>query len=316
MNCRICDNENDNKTYKIKEMMYGFNEEFDYLECSKCGCLQIVDFPESIGKYYPSNYYSFNKGKVNHFKKHFVIKRNEYVLFKKNLIGKMVNRFYNWPLLETLSLANLDDDSKILDVGCGAGHLLYSLKEIGFKDLTGVDPFVSKDSVGDQVKIYKKTIHELPDSQQFDIIIFNHSFEHIADEFETISKASRLLSSNGSCIIGIPIKTEYIWDRYNINWVQVDAPRHYYLHTLKSFEHLASRAGLIIRDVIFDSSAFQFWGSEQYKKNINLTADNSYFIDHKNSIFSAVDIKEFNKKAEELNKNKQGDQALFYLVKT
>ncbi len=32
------------------------------------------------------------------------------------------------------------------------------------------------------------------------------------------------------CLIRIPIKTEHIWNLYGVDWVQVDAPRHFYIH--------------------------------------------------------------------------------------
>ena len=75
------------------------------------------------------------------------------------------------------------------------------------------------------------------------------------------TKISKILSENGVCIIRIPVKTKYIWNCYSVNWVQIDAPRHFFLHTLKSFELLVEKSGLSIQDVIFDSTEFQFWGS-------------------------------------------------------
>lgn len=59
--CRICDNENLNQAYQLKEMMFGIRDEFTYFECSVCGCLQISEFPEDISKYYPQDYYSFSE---------------------------------------------------------------------------------------------------------------------------------------------------------------------------------------------------------------------------------------------------------------
>jgi hypothetical protein len=56
--CRICGNIKDNKEYIIKEMHFGFGEEFTYFQCKKCGCLQIKNIPDNLSKYYPSNYYS------------------------------------------------------------------------------------------------------------------------------------------------------------------------------------------------------------------------------------------------------------------
>ncbi len=70
------------------------------------------------------------------------------------------------------------------------------------------------------------------------------------------------------------------------------------------------KSGLIIKDVIFYSTEFQFLGSEQYKRNISLTANRN-----KKSIFTKKQIKRFREKANKLNKNKQGDQAAFYLMR-
>jgi hypothetical protein len=40
-------------------MQLGLREEFEYFECSKCGCLQIEEVPLDLSKYYPDNYYSY-----------------------------------------------------------------------------------------------------------------------------------------------------------------------------------------------------------------------------------------------------------------
>src|SRR4249920_2455956 len=57
--CAVCGNGEANQTYTVREMQWGMRDEFEYFECSKCGCLQIVDFPSDISKYYPTNYYSY-----------------------------------------------------------------------------------------------------------------------------------------------------------------------------------------------------------------------------------------------------------------
>jgi hypothetical protein len=50
--------------------------------------------------------------------------------------------------------------------------------------------------------------------------------------------------------------------------VQLDAPRHLFLHTRKSFGLLAARAGLQIEKWFCDSTSFQFWGSELYQRKL------------------------------------------------
>ena len=55
--CRICRNEHGNTSFQAREMMFGFGDEFEYVECAQCGCLQIRSYPADLSKYYPSNYY-------------------------------------------------------------------------------------------------------------------------------------------------------------------------------------------------------------------------------------------------------------------
>ena len=57
--CRICGNRTDHKIYRVKEMYFGTRQEFEYFECERCQCLQIVKIPENLGEFYRHEYYSF-----------------------------------------------------------------------------------------------------------------------------------------------------------------------------------------------------------------------------------------------------------------
>ncbi|GBD90738.1 hypothetical protein BMS3Abin04_01457 [bacterium BMS3Abin04] len=66
---------------------------------------------------------------------------------------------------------------------------------------------------------------------------------------------------------------------------------------------------------MYDSDAYQFWGSEQYLKGIPMRDKRSYYENHEQSIFTKEQIKQFEVKATELNKKGEGDAACFYLKK-
>ena len=317
MKCKICKNEKENKEFKVREMMFGSRDKFIYFQCANCGCLQIKDIPEDISQYYPLNYYSFN---ISHNKFENPIKllakrlRNHYAIFNKGVIGKLIYGYFPYDSLRSLSRIKLTKDPKILDVGCGSGNLLYALKKLGFKNLLGVDPYIEKDiNYQNGLDILKKTVHEI--SGEYDLIMFHHSFEHISDPVETLCSVQKLSAPNGICLIRIPIIDSWAWENYGANWVQIDAPRHLFLHSRKSMDIIAQKAGFKIKEIICDSTEFQFWGSEQYKRDIPLNSENSYSVNPSKSIFSKREIRIFKEKAKKLNSESRGDQVAFYLKK-
>lgn len=297
--------------------MYGLREEFTYFECLDCGCLQLVDIPASLDKYYPDNYYSFQvidkSNPANKIKSSLGREQKRYSLFQQGIFGRLVNIKYSYREGELLRKLDIRKDWKILDIGCGAGLWLRSLSELGFTNLYGADPFIDADVNESSVRIQKRTIHELKDSQKYNLIRSNHSFEHMPDQYETLIKIHELLVPNGFCTIAMPVKTETIWDRYGTNWIQIDAPRHLIIHTVASFTNLARRAGFEVINVTFNSTAFQFWGSEQYLRDMPLKSEKSYSLSPRNSIFSREMIRRYHHEAEQLNRESQGDQAIFVL---
>jgi SAM-dependent methyltransferase len=314
--CRLCGNEKNNNLYAAREMMFGFRDKFIYVECANCGCLQIKDYPDDLVKYYPSNYFSYKKLLIpsdNFITIYFLHKWVEFSLTGKSFIGNIISKIKPIPTFyHLLRKYNIRRDSKVLDVGCGSGKFLSLLHRGGFYDLVGIDPYLPNDlHYCNGFNLFKKDLKDL--DQKFDLITLNNSFEHMPKPLDVLKKINNLLNQEGLLIIGIPV-IGYAWRYYGINWVQLDAPRHLYLHTTKSMEILSKKSGFIIDDVSYNSDEFQFWGSEQYIKNIPLIDDRSYWMNPANSIFSK-NIETFKHRALELNQKRDGDQASFILKK-
>lgn len=300
------------------EMMLGIKEKFNYFQCSNCDCLQIQNIPKDLARFYPTNYYSTKPIKRFGFIESYLRKKRVAAITKRqrninNLISQYLHLepFYmNW-----LGQIELPKSAKILDVGSGSGLMLLELKNLGFTNLTGIDPFIEKDICYSKgFTLWKKDIMDL--SETFDFIMFNHSFEHLQEPERVLLKTTMLLNDNGLILIRIPLVGSFAWEHYKTNWVQLDAPRHLFLHSRKSIDFLANRTALKIEEVFYDSTEFQFWGSEQYLQNIPLMDRHSYAVDHKNSIFSRKQIENYRAKAIELNATQQGDQACFFIRKS
>lgn len=271
--CRICGQKAEMKKWTAKEKMYGTKEEFVYMLCPGCGCLQIENIPQNLGDYYSNQYYSF--------------KERSGSLKGDNISGK-----------------------KYLDVGCGSGAYLCKLAAAGAGELYGCDPFIEKDIFYENgVKIYKKTIHEM--QGEFDYIFMMDSFEHMTDPHEVMDSLGRLLAPKGVVRIEIPVFPNIAFDMFGVNWYQLDAPRHIFLHGKKSMEYLAEKHNFVIVNSEWNSNNSQIVRSFLYSKDVCFNDQTQEALV---KYFSQADLDSITKQCDMANQNEYGDHAVFYLM--
>ena len=298
-------------------MLFGTRENFDYFQCSSCQCLQISTPPENLDAYYPENYYSFHREVLpqpRSWKRYLKRKRTQYFLGDTSLIGKILTVIHGEPLLDAWAKnARLRIDSHILDVGCGNGHLLSRLANEGFTRLTGIDPFFTREvNTPCGFQTHKRTIEE--ESDCFDFVMLHHTFEHVTNPEATLRAIHKATKPDGRVLIRIPV-ISWAWEHYGVHWVGIDAPRHFWIHSLKSMELLCESCGFAVESIQYDSTGFQFWGSEQYMKNIPLENELSAWTGRSQIIFSERQMQTWEQAAQSLNEEKRGDQACFFLIK-
>jgi SAM-dependent methyltransferase len=313
--CKICGNDEDNSVLKVREMYFGTREVFDYLECSNCGCLQLLNPPEDFSKHYPKEYFTYRQkpeGKVKSALNRF---RDKAAMGESNLIGNILLRIFGEPTyIKRLKTAEVNMNDKILDVGCGKGILLHKMKQSGFENVIGVDPFLDETiNYRNGLKILKQNLEEI--EGEYDFVMFNHSFEHMENPNKILKNVNQLLNDNKFVLLRIPVCDSFAFRHYRGNWCSLDAPRHLFLHTKNSIKILAEKTGFRIEKIDYDSRSWQFWGSEQYSKNISLLDEKSFYINPQRSIFDDKDLKNFEDRTKQLNANGDGDQAEFYLRK-
>jgi SAM-dependent methyltransferase len=315
--CRICDT-GSHRTFVAREMMFGTRETFEYLECEHCGCVQIATIPPDASRFYPDDYYAHQQEQPqpktlrDRIRRH----RTAYQLGRKNPIGWLLARTqpHTPPHVEWARWAGADLDDAILDVGCGNGKLLLEMHLYGFSQLLGVDPFVEADlDYRNGVRILRRDVSEI--QGPFDFVMMHHALEHVPDPLATLREVHRLLRPGGSALIRIPVADSYAWRTYRADWVQLDPPRHFHLLTRRAMEILARSAGLEITEVVHDSESFQFWGSEQYLREIPLRDPRSVAMYMEQPVFSQEELERYAEQARLLNQQGDGDSAGFYLRK-
>lgn len=234
------------------------NEKFSIWHCANCTIrfTQDVADQSGIGKYYQSdNYISHSDTKTG-----------------------FVNSLYHSIRKFTLNLKKLLVQNQtqlksgtILDIGCGTGAFLNTMKETGWK-ITGLEPdetAIKKAKLLYQIQPQSPSeLFNLSD-QQFDAVTMWHVLEHVHQLNEYLFQLRKILKDNGTLIIAVPNYTSFDAQFYKETWAAYDVPRHLYHFSPKSMEMLVKRYGMkvkTIRPMWFDSYYVSML-SEKYKDN-------------------------------------------------
>ena len=164
-------------------------------------------------------------------------------------------------ILKLLKKYGLNENSKILDIGCGEGSTLLYLKnesnklygmdiseeaiELSRNNLTDVTYFL-----GDITK--KET---LPD-QKFDLIICSEVLEHITDDEIAIENISSLLKKGSYLIITVPHRKDY--------WTKADTEAgHVRRYETSEIRNKVNKSGFQVKELIT-------WGYPLYNIYYNI----------------------------------------------
>jgi|SRR5579859_1339952 len=275
----------------VREMMLGTRDEFLYSECSECGCLSLAEIPDDLDQYYPLDYCKVKTRP-----------RSVLRMIRNALYLSRFSFLVNWRQrndLDVIRRVHLKKDMAFLEVGGRSGSLLGDLRELGY-NARGVNLFVRMD-VEDRygVRVERKTLAEV--KGKFDIILLRHSLEHMP--IDLLRVAREHLRNNGSCVVCMPV-LGWGWQAYSTDWAELDAPRHLFVHSSKSFSLLAQKSGFRIDKVVFDSTEVQLWASDSYQRGVPL-AEMPQPTRSQRSHMRQL--------AEALNLTGKGDTAQFYL---
>jgi SAM-dependent methyltransferase len=320
--CQLCGSTGPHQTIEVREMMFGTREVFQYYSCSTCDTLQIVNVLEGqeLMRHYPPNYACHNMSAQPRALRWLITQQDR---FKFHTAGRLVGALIAAPLPEfivraatqgdvvrMLAQLALERDARILDVGCGDGALLDRLAKVGFNNLSGADPFIAADGETPRgVPLMKRYLSEV--TGQFDLVMFNHSLEHVPDPVATLKAAYEKLTGGGICLARVPTTSSEAWKIYGADWVQIDAPRHIVIPSRQGMALAADKAGLRVEKTFDDSTAGQFIGSETYRRDVALT--DPKILEKILRMFGPKQIWEWEKRAELLNRQGLGDQTGFVL---
>lgn len=242
--CPICFSNEIQKDLEVKDFTVS-KESFDVFSCKSCGgkFTQEIPVESEIGKYYQSEDYishtDTNKGIVNSL---YQLVRNYTLGSKMNLVKKETGK----------------NSGKILDIGCGTGAFLKTMKDAGWETL-GLEP----DERARKIAWGKNNIEtEFPDhlfqlgEGAFDVVSMWHVLEHVHELHPYLEKIFSTLKKDGILLIAVPNFESSDARHYASNWAAYDVPRHLYHFSPNSMKVLLEKHGFQIdshKQMPFDS---------------------------------------------------------------
>ncbi len=300
--CKFCGKE-DFLVVPAKERMLQLSGEFQYRECLSCGSLQLIDIPKDLANYYPKESYYSQAPLVYSSRLKNLLKSIRLEVFRILPIPFFSPSYGEW--LRKLRPKKQD---RIADIGCGNGQLLYEMYASGFRKLEGFDPYIPETKkINDSLQLFCESFESAKGT--FDLIMMHHSFEHMEDPESILKVCFQKLKAGGKLLVRTPVTDSQVWKEKKELWVQLDAPRHLVIPSVQGFSQLSEEIGFQLDEVVFDSTAFQFWGTALYEKGKALNPDLVQ------SLFTDSELKEMHKKALQYNQEGKGDQVCFYLIK-
>jgi len=229
---------------------------FSIWHCNACTARFTQDVPEqdAIGAYYASdNYISHSDTKKG------LINSLYHLVRKRTLAGK------KGLVIQQTGITK----GAILDIGCGTGAFLHTMKEAGW-DITGLEPDqIARTKAAELYAVHPQEPGKLFELKpaSFNAITLWHVLEHVHELHAYISQIEQLLAPGGKAFIAVPNYTSTDAAIYQAHWAAYDVPRHLYHFSPQSIEALLRQHGLkliTVKPMWFDSFYVSML-SEQYK---------------------------------------------------
>jgi hypothetical protein len=311
--CRACSSTIANEPFEVSERYFGGQGRHAYVECGTCGTIEMVTFPTDIGALYPPLYRP--KFRVPSGVRRWLLRQRADAVrgSRWNFVGRALAARYGTPdWAGWMANTGTSLNSRILDVGSSDGELLVTLSAAGYRNLTGIDPYIAHDrEFPGGVRVLKRRLEEHPG--EYDLIMLNHSLEHMTEPTEALVQVGRLLAPAGWVMVRLPVAGGYGWKTYREHWFGLEAPRHLVLPSADGMQRIAARAGFTIVKTVYDGHGGYYAMGEAAKRGLPMDGPRRPARQRAAEIFSPPEMAEFRALAEERNAIGDGDTAAFYL---
>ena len=219
-------------------------DEHRLVTCRRCGLHFINPRPDAgtIAAYYPDDYIPHQKPRRTRLAG-WELKAGGEPGAARSVVDRLtlhVMQSVSWYLIPPRH-----GDRKILDVGCGSGRLLDTMRLLGW-DTYGVEPSPAAvqravDAGHQAVVGTAEEAHFEPES--FDVVYLWHVLEHTHSPRRALANCRRYLKPGGKLVMAVPNFNSFHSRLFGRYWWSTDAPRHLFQFTRRTIRAYLDELG-------------------------------------------------------------------------
>lgn len=207
-------------------------EQYKVVTCDSCGLRYTRPLPseEELIPLYSQEYYGASKSRR----------------LSWDSLRLLLHQYVLWQRRGTLGSR---PPGRILDVGCGDGDFLASLKRRGWETYaTDLSAAACKRAQERGIMTHQGDLvsANFPD-HYFDVITLWHVLEHVPHPSEDLVEVRRILKDDGLLVVETPNSDSFTLRLCGARWFSFDVPRHLQHFTPVTLQALLRRTGFSIR---------------------------------------------------------------------
>jgi len=212
--------------------------------CRACGVQSTLPQPADLSPYYPASYRRYH-----------------------GPVRAALQWLYGWrmrALRQAVSRTGL-----ALDLGCGDGWMLQSLRRHGWS-VVGIErttQSAAPAAAEHRLPMVVGSLDAIRPAPCLDVIIMFHVLEHLADPVTVLRQCAQRLKPDGLLVVSVPNIESWQARCFGRHWFHLDVPRHLFHFSPASVRQVLASAGLEVRCLRFASWEHDPYGWVQSSLN-------------------------------------------------
>lgn len=250
--------------------MYDLHARYDYFVCPECACVFQHPMPDmaTIASFYPPDYMVFDQEKrtrhISPMRLALLRRKRGYTHLNSPLPQRLISALL--APFQQLTTPPWDGGGRMLDVGCGNGRYLTTMRTLGW-DVQGVE--FSESGVQACLMSGLRVHHgDLASAGfadgSFDLVTARHVIEHIPEPQAFMAELTRILRPGGRLVIETPCSDALGRRWFDTRWYANDVPRHLLLFSAVNLEYLGNARGLHKTGLVVETTPKIFLNSLDY----------------------------------------------------